>query len=169
MEHDTVVLEGVLADRDSWKAFACPARRALDVVGTRSAMLIMREAYYGARRFEEFSRRVGITDAVASARLRELTDAGLLEKQPYQEPGQRTRHEYRLTQMGIDLMPALLALMQWGSTYLSDRKGGPLAIEHVDCGAPVHVEIRCEAGHEVPIGELGFRVNRRRAQASQRS
>ena len=165
MEHDTVVLEGVLADRDSWRAIDCPAGRALDVIGTRTAMMVMREAFYGARRFDEFTRRLGVTEAIVSTRLRELTDAGLLEKQPYQEPGQRTRYEYRLTQMGVDLMPALLALMQWGSTYLSDRPGGPLAIEHVGCQAPVRVEVRCDAGHEVPIGEMGFRVNRRRPQA----
>src|SRR6266568_2527399 len=88
------------ATRDSWDMTRCSVARALGVVGTRSAMLIMREAFYGARRFDEFARRVGVTDAVAAERLRELVAAGLLEKRPYKEPGQRTREEYRLTTMG---------------------------------------------------------------------
>lgn len=60
-----------------------------------------------------FARRVGVSDAVASARLTALVEAGLLERSPYQEPGQRSRHEYRLTEMGTDLVPVLLGLTQW--------------------------------------------------------
>lgn len=74
----------------------------------------MREAVYGTTRFDGFARRVGVSDAVASARLKALVEAGLLVKSPYQEPGQRTRHEYRLTEMGTDLVPVLFGLMQWG-------------------------------------------------------
>jgi DNA-binding HxlR family transcriptional regulator len=103
---------------------------------------------------------VGIAEAVAAKRLRELVDAGLLERQPYREPGQRTRHEYRLTAKGRDLVPAALALMQWGDRYLSDDDGGPLALRHTGCGSPVAVRVRCEAGHDVPLDELGVGVNR---------
>jgi DNA-binding HxlR family transcriptional regulator len=158
---DTIALRGRIRDRDSWTATNCSVRRALDVVGTRSAMLIMREAFYGARRFDEFTRRVQITEAVAAARLRELTDAGLLARTPYQEPGQRTRYEYELTEMGRDLAPALLALMQWGDRYLADQPGGPMKITHEQCGEPVHVEVRCAAGHEVGLGDLEMRASRR--------
>jgi DNA-binding HxlR family transcriptional regulator len=160
---DTISLQGKLSDRDSWAATTCSIRKALDVVGTRSAMLIMREAYYGARRFDEFARRVRITEAVAAARLRELTDAGLLERSPYQEPGQRTRYEYELTEMGRDLAPALLALMQWGDRYLADPPGGPLTVTHAGCGEKVHVEVRCDGGHAVELDELAIRANRQRA------
>lgn len=59
---------------------------------------MLREAFYGTRRFDELARRVGITDAAAATRLRQLVDRGLLERRPYREPGQRTRQEYRLTQ-----------------------------------------------------------------------
>lgn len=158
---ESITLQGRLADRDSWPATPCSIRKALDVVGTRSAMLIMREAYYGAHRFDEFTRRVHITEAVAADRLRDLTEAGLLARSPYQEPGQRTRYEYNLTQMGTDLLPALLALMQWGDEYLAEPTGGPLNVNHLDCGAAVHVEVRCDAGHEVGLDELEVRVNRR--------
>lgn len=158
---ESIILQGKLSDRDSWPATTCSIRKALDVVGTRSAMLIMREAYYGAHRFDEFTRRVHITEAVAAARLRELTEAGLLSRSPYQEPGQRTRYEYHLTEMGTDLLPALLALMQWGDRYLADPPGGPLTVTHVGCGETVHVDVRCAAGHEVELGELGVRANRK--------
>ena len=154
-------LEGRLADRDVWRAENhCSIGRAMQVVGTRSAMLLMREAFYGTRRFDDFAARVGITEAVAAKRLRELVDAGLLQRAPYQEPGQRTREEYLLTPMGRDLVPAALALMQWGDTYLGDQPGGPLALRHTGCGADVAVEVRCSAGHDVALGDISVRVNR---------
>src|SRR5215218_9345385 len=131
MTTGTAVLEGGLADRDAWSAHdRCSIGRAMQVVGTRSAMLLMREAFYGTRRFDDFAARVGITEAAAAKRLRELVDAGLLERTPYREPGQRTRHEYRLTGMGRDLLPAALALMQWGDGYLAGEEGPPIALHH---------------------------------------
>lgn len=159
MDDGVASLEGPLADRSVWSAVGtCSIERALHVVGTRSAMLLMREAFYGTRRFDDFAERVGITEAVAAKRLRELVEAGLLERTPYREPGQRTRHEYRLTGMGRDLLPVVLGLMEWGDRYLSDDRRGPLALAHTACGAPAHVEVRCDAGHAVPLHELGVRV-----------
>jgi len=125
-------------------------------------MLLMREAFYGARRFEQFARRVGITDAVAAARLRELVDAGLLQRRPYQEPGQRTRQEYVLTPKGRDLLPAVIALMQWGDRWLAGEAGPPVVLSHGGeqaggeqaCGEPVGVELRCAAGHPVRPRDL---------------
>jgi DNA-binding HxlR family transcriptional regulator len=158
---DAIVLEGRLADRSAWSAGdQCSIHRAMQVVGTRSAMLLMREAFYGTRRFDDFAVRVGITEAIAAQRLRELVDAGLLERTPYREPGQRTRHEYRLTDMGRDLVPATLALMQWGDRYLADQPGGPLRLRHAGCGADVAVEVRCADGHPVPLDEVSVGVNR---------
>jgi len=163
MTSGTVTLEGPLSDRGAWRAHGrCSIGRAMEVVGTRSAMLLMREAFYGTRRFDDFAARVGITEAVAAKRLRELVDAGLLERTPYQEPGQRTRHEYRLTEMGRDLAPAALALMQWGDRYLADEDGAPLRLRHAECGAPVEVQVRCTNGHDVSLGETRVEVNRPR-------
>jgi DNA-binding HxlR family transcriptional regulator len=152
------VLEGRLADRDSWTADRCSMAKALGVLGARSAFLLMREAFYGSRRFDEFTRRAGITEAVAAARLKELTEHGLLERRPYQEPGQRTRHEYVLTDMGRELLPVALALMAWGDRHLSGARGAPLAMRHTTCGADVAVEVRCGQGHAVPLEELGVNV-----------
>ena len=92
--------------------------RTFETSGPRSAYVIMREAFYGATRFEEFVERTGISEPVVAARLRELTDEGLLEKVPYQEPGQRTRSAYRLTEKGSDLLPVLVAMMRWGDRWL---------------------------------------------------
>ena len=156
------VLEGKLADRDAWTAERCTMAKALDVLGTRTSFLLMREAFYGSRRFDEFARRVGITEAAAAARLKELTEHGLLERQPYQEPGQRTRHEYVLTEKGRDLLPVALALMAWGDKHLTGTRGAPLAMRHAGCGADVTVEVRCTEGHAVPLEELAVAVARGR-------
>ncbi|MFF0814218.1 winged helix-turn-helix transcriptional regulator [Rhodococcus sp. NPDC003318] len=152
-------LQGPLADRSSWDADErCSISRAMGIVGTRSAMLLLREAYYGTTRFDDFAHRVGITDAVASARLKELVEAGLLAKSPYREPGQRTRYEYVLTEMGRDLLPAVIALMQWGDKYLQ-RDGAPLQVVDDTTGAPVRVRVSTDAGDDVALDGLRLRVN----------
>jgi DNA-binding HxlR family transcriptional regulator len=149
----TVRLTGDLDPRAGWKAERCTIAKAIDVVSTRSAILILREAFYGTTRFDDFAERVGISEPVAAARLRELVDEGLLEREDYREPGQRTRQQYRLTEKGADLFPVLVALMKWGDRWLDDR-GGPIELLHRDCGEPVGVELRCAAGHEVESGEI---------------
>src|SRR5690349_23686498 len=114
---ETVRMTGVLEPRGGWEASRCSIARALDVVSTRTAFLLLREAYYGATRFEEFANRVGTSEPVTAARLRDLVAAGLLVKEPYREPGQRTRHGYRLTAKGEELLPVIVALMQWGDRW----------------------------------------------------
>lgn len=154
------MLQGALADRDAWSAVGrCPIEKTMALVGTKSAMLIMREAYYGTTRFEDFWRRVGVTKAAASARLSDLVEVGLLERRPYREPGQRSRDEYVLTQAGVDFMPVVWALFEWGRDHVSNDS--PLRLAHSGCGARATVEIRCEEGHLVPPDELVVRVDRR--------
>ncbi|WKG06114.1 helix-turn-helix domain-containing protein [Mycolicibacterium sp. HK-90] len=153
------MLQGKLADRDSWSAVGhCPIETTMGQVGAKSAMLIMREAYYGTTRFDDFWRRVGITKAAASARLNDLVQAGLLERRPYQEPGQRSRDEYVLTESGVDFMPVVWSLFEWGRRHIPP--GTPLRLAHAGCGAHAGVEIRCEEGHHVPADELVVRVER---------
>jgi DNA-binding HxlR family transcriptional regulator len=145
-----VHLSPPMADRDAWSAESCSMAAALGVVGTRGAMLCLREAFYGARRFEEFVRRTRLSDAVVAARLRELVAEGLLGKQPYQVPGQRAREEYVLTDKGVDLFPALVAFMQWGDRWLTRDGRGPVALRHAGaCAAQVRVVARCAGGHDV--------------------
>src|SRR6185295_19987348 len=153
------VLQGTLADRDAWSAAGkSPIEKTMALLGTKSAMLILREAYYGTTRFDDFCQRVGITKAAASARLNELVDAGLLERRPYKEPGQRSRDEYVLTAAGTDFMPVVWAMFEWGRRHLPNRS--PLRLAHADCGAEARVEIRCAKGHHVPPEELIVRAVR---------
>ncbi|RAU90692.1 transcriptional regulator [Mycobacterium colombiense] len=154
------LLQGPLADRDSWSAVGqCAIEKTMAVVGTKSAMLIMREAYYGTTRFDDFARRVGITKAATSARLSELVELGLLRRQPYREPGQRSRDEYVLTQAGIEFMPVVWAMFEWGRRHLPGHNR--LRLAHLGCGAEATVEIRCAEGHLVPPDELGVRLARK--------
>ena len=154
------LLQGVLTDRDSWSAVGhCAIEKTMSAVGTKSAMLIMREAYYGTTRFDDFAQRVGITKAAAAARLSELVDLGLMTRQPYREPGQRTRDEYVLTDAGIDFMPVVWSMFEWGRRHLPGHNR--LRLTHLDCGADATVEIRCTEGHPVPPDELGVRLARR--------
>jgi DNA-binding HxlR family transcriptional regulator len=150
---DTVRMTGVLDPRGGWEARRCSIARALDVVSTRTAFLLLREAFYGTTRFDDFAERIQASEPVTAARLKELVDAGLLAKEPYREPGQRTRQRYRLTEKGHDLLPALVALMQWGDRWEAED-GGPVKLVHAGCGEPVRAELRCAAGHEVRGGEL---------------
>ncbi len=92
--------------------------RALDVVSTRSAFLLLREAFYGTSRFDDFAERAGISEPVAAARLRELVAAGLLTREEYREPGQRSRLAYRLTEQGRGPVPG---------TGRADAVGRPVA------------------------------------------
>jgi DNA-binding HxlR family transcriptional regulator len=148
-----VQLTGRLEPRGAWTASACSLARTLDVVSNRSSLLILREAFYGTSRFDDFADRVGISEPVAAARLRELVDGGLLEREPYREPGQRTRMAYRLTDKGADLLPALVALMQWGDRWLAPA-GAPVVYRHHGCGEIVHAELRCAGGHVVDGDDL---------------
>ena len=125
----------------------CSIARTLQVVGERWSLLILREAFSGNRRFEQFQRRTGVARNLLAARLATLVEHGILDRQGYQEPGQRARHEYRLTAKGKELYPILVALLDWGDRHVADPAGPALLLNHRDCGAPVHAELRCEAGH----------------------
>lgn len=154
------LLQGVLADRDAWTAVGqCSIEKTMAALGTKSAMLIMREAYYGTTRFDDFAHRVGITKAAAAARLSELVELGLLTRRPYREPGQRTRDEYILTESGTDFMPVVWAMFEWGKRHLPGRNR--LRLTHLGCGADASVEIRCTEGHPVPPEELGVELIKR--------
>ncbi|NUP78854.1 MAG: helix-turn-helix transcriptional regulator [Nonomuraea sp.] len=134
--------------RLGFRADNCSIERTLDIVGEKWTFLVLREAFSGVRRFADMQAITGAPRQVLSARLARLVDEGLLRKEPYREPGQRQRDEYRLTDKGRDLYPLLVALMHWGDKYLADE-GPPVRLTHRDCGAPVELRFRCAEGHEV--------------------
>ncbi len=133
----------------------CSVARALEVVGERWTILILRDAFLGVRRFDDFQRSLGIARNVLNTRLQRLVDAGLLERRRYQVRPER--HEYRLTDMGLDLWPSILALMQWGDRHLAGPDGPPVRLEHRECGGGVDERRACERCGEV-LGPRDVRV-----------
>lgn len=127
----------------------CTIARTLGALGEKWTFLILRDAFRGARRFEEFLSQTDIPRQVLSNRLSALTEQGILSKQMYREPGKRGRAEYVLTEKGLDTFPILAAMRQWGDRYEADAGGPPMASLHRDCGATVSVDMRCSEGHAV--------------------
>ena len=125
----------------------CAIGAAVGILGERSTFLVLREAFNGVRRFDDMQRRTGMPRQVLSQRLARLVAEGLLRKVRYQESGQRSRDEYRLTDKGLDLYPVLVALMEWGDRYAGDADGPPVLLRHRDCGEPVRLQLTCAAGH----------------------
>jgi len=132
-----------------WSVDNCTIGRTLDILGDRWSFIVLREVFQGIRRFDDLTVRTSIPRTVLTDRLRRLVDAGILRREPYREPGARGRFEYRLTQKGLDLYPVLLALQAWGDRYLADPEGPPLQFVHRDCGEPLRLVMRCDAGHDL--------------------
>jgi DNA-binding HxlR family transcriptional regulator len=132
----------------------CSIARSLGVLGERWTFLILREAFLGATRFAEFRDRLGVAPDVLSDRLGTLAAAGVLAREPYQEPGARARFGYRLTPAGRELQVVLSALQQWGDTYLP-RPEGPSMLRRVrGTDRPVHVGYIDEDGCEIPLTDV---------------
>jgi DNA-binding HxlR family transcriptional regulator len=127
----------------------CSIQATLEILGEKWSFLVLREVFNGVRRFADMQTRTGAPRQVLSARLTRMVDEGLLRKVPYQEPGQRRRFEYRLTQKGLDLYPILVSLMHWGDTYVNQETGPPVILTHRECGAEIGLTFVCEAGHTV--------------------
>jgi DNA-binding HxlR family transcriptional regulator len=125
----------------------CAIGATVGLIGERPTFLVLREAFNGVRRFADMQRRIGMPRQVLSDRLARLVDEGLLRKVPYQESGQRSRYEYRLTEKGLDLYPVLVALMEWGDRYAVGPVGPQVLLRHRDCGEPVGLQMACRAGH----------------------
>lgn len=125
---------------------ACSIARALEVVGERWTLLIVRDCFYGVRRFSDLQRHLAVPKAVLAARLESLTEAGVLERD---EPGPG-RVEYRLTARGQDLWPVLHALHEWGDTHVPREAGRRRQFRHVTCGAALDGHGACPACGTVP-------------------
>jgi DNA-binding HxlR family transcriptional regulator len=135
----------------------CGIAGALEVVGERWSLLILRDIFLGLRRFDEIQDDLGIARNVLQARLSTLTDAGVLERRLYQE--RPPRYEYLLTEKGLDLWPALVALMKWGDRYVIDAAAGaPTIVEHAGCGGSLDDHLICErCGEPVSVRQARAR------------
>jgi DNA-binding HxlR family transcriptional regulator len=128
---------------------ACSIARTLALIGDRWTLLVLRDVANGVRRFDELAGHLGIARNVLSQRLARLAQAGLIDRTAYREPGARERHEYRLSGPGRELMPILVAIMDWGDRNLAGPAGPPAVVRHADCGAGIRVTLSCEEGHEL--------------------
>lgn len=132
---------------------ACSLARAIDLIGERWTLLILRAALFGVRRFDDFQKELRCPRTVLSNRLARLSEAGLLERQPYREPGKRTRTEYVLTARGQALQPALIQLTLWGDGVLADGPA-PLRFRDRDSRQSLRPALVDEAGREVPADRV---------------
>jgi DNA-binding HxlR family transcriptional regulator len=130
----------------------CSIAAALEVVGERWTLLVVRDAFHGVRRFDDFQRRLGIARNVLQARLERLVEEGVLERRLYSE--RPRRYEYRLTEKGLDLWPVVVALLKWGDRY-AYPDGPPVLLEHRGCGGELNEHSVCaRCGAEVGAREV---------------
>jgi DNA-binding HxlR family transcriptional regulator len=119
----------------------CSVGRTIDVIGDGWTFMVLRECYFGVRRFEQFKAMLGLPRTTLTDRLRKLTSLGLLRQVAYSE--RPVRYEYHLTRVGVDLYPVMLALMAFGDKWLAGRKGKPLQLIHKRCGKACSAVVLC--------------------------
>src|SRR5262245_28496871 len=119
----------------------CAVARTMDIVGELWAFMIIRNVFLGVRRFEGLRANLHISRKVLAERLDLLVERGILERRQYQE--RPKRHEYRLTPMGVDLFPVLMALARWGNRWLTDERGAPIEFVHRKCGHVTQARVVC--------------------------
>ncbi len=141
-------------ERKSFADMDCSVAQCLEVVGEWWSMLILRDAFFGVTRFDDFQKRLGISRNVLHQRLDTLVAAGVLVRIPYSEHPPRS--EYRLTDKGRDLWPVLTAMRQWGDRHAAPN-GARIQLVHKGCGATTDVELVCAACHE-PVGARDVRA-----------
>ena len=132
-----------------FSADTCTIGRTMAILGDRSTFVVLREVFNGIRRFDDIRSHSGVPRQVLTNRLNLLVEHGVLRREPYQEPGARVRHEYRLTPKGFDLYPILVTVAAWGERYLDLPDGRPVEFAHRGCGELVHARLECEAGHDI--------------------
>src|SRR4051794_28041776 len=125
----------------TYESQTCSVARTLELGGERWTLLIIRDAFLGVRRFGDFAERLGVARNVLQDRLERLVEAGILMKVPYQQ--RPLRHEYRLTDMGRDLWPSLVALLQFGGRPLAPPAGAPMLLLHRGCGGELDDRRMC--------------------------
>ncbi len=139
-------------ERKSFTDMHCSVAQALEVVGEWWSLLILRDAFLGVTRFEQFHERLGISRNVLNQRLNHLVEAGVLRRVPYQD--HPPRHDYKLTQKGRDLWPVVVALRQWGDRHAAPD-GPPLVVRHRSCGHVAEAVLTCSAcGEPLQLGDL---------------
>lgn len=131
----------------------CSIARAFSLLGESWTSLIIRDVYCGIVRFDDLCEDLGIARSVLSRRLARLVEAGVLRRERYSDT--HPRDEYRLTPMGLDLVPAVMAVMAWGDRWLDEGGGPPARLRHDHCGRDTVPTVCCsECGEPLDAGEL---------------
>lgn len=131
----------------------CSVAQTLDIIGEWWTLLILRDVFYGVRRFETLREHLGISRKVLTARLQRLTDEEILKKVSYQK--HPVRYEYRLTKKGLDLLPVLLTIMNWGDRWMSAPDKTPIIFVHKGCGNETTPKLVCShCGEELNAHNL---------------
>lgn len=138
----------------------CHLACAIEQIGDRWTMLILRSALFGVRRFDHFQAELSIPRTILSGRLAALTRNGLLEKRPYKEDGKRSRPEYVLTDKAEALRPVMIALMQWGDDWLADGEAPPLRFTQATTRQPVHAAFVNADGARVETADIRVALRR---------
>jgi DNA-binding HxlR family transcriptional regulator len=132
---------------DDWP---CSIARTVDLMGDWWTPLVMREAYYGVRRFDDFQRNLGLSRNVLAQRLERLVEEGMLRRIQYREHPPRS--EYRLTDKGLDFFTVLAAMLRWGDRWLAGDAGPPIELRDRDTGRPVRPEVvDAETGRPIDV------------------
>ncbi|HEX3796306.1 MAG TPA: helix-turn-helix domain-containing protein [Acidimicrobiales bacterium] len=129
-------------ERKSFADMDCSVAQCLEVIGEWWSMLVVRDAFMGVTRFDQFQSRLGISRNILRDRLTRLVEAGVLVKVPYSE--HPLRHDYRLTDKGRDLWPVLTTMRQWGDRYAAPN-GPPVQVVHKGCDAVTTIDMACAA------------------------
>ena len=133
----------------------CSLADSLNLIGEWWTILILRESFFGTRRFEDFQQHLGIARNILTARLNTLCDNGILERVPVKEGARR--HEYRLTTMGRDLLTVIIALTQWGDRWLRKEQGAPVKFIEGDSGEVIpEISVRSKDGRQLKTRDLAM-------------
>lgn len=145
----------------------CSLSRTLAVIGDRWTLLILRDAFLRVRRFEDFEKSLKIARRVLSERLALLVEEGILARVAYQD--RPVRYEYRLTDKGLDLYPAIISLVHWGDKHYAGKDGPPVLHTHLKCGHDFRSVLTCsECGEAVGARDVSAHRSERRRKAASR-
>ena len=140
--------------RASFEDMNCSIARSLEVIGEWWTLLILRDAFFGITRFDDFQARLGIARNILTKRLDTLIDHGVLEPRCYDEA--RGRNDYVLTDKGRALWPVMVTIREWGNEWIFGRDHEPLGLQHRDCGEVTQPEMVCDKCGE-KLHERSFR------------
>lgn len=138
----------------------CSVARSLEILGDRWTFLVLREAFFGVKYFDEFQANLGIATNILSNRLKVLVENGIMQREKDKTDARRV--EYRFTEKGRDLYQIVLAFMNWGDRWLADEEGPPLVLHHETCGHRLKPVMSCDhCGEAIDARDVTYKERNR--------